>query len=52
MKYIDPEAAGSERQNKRVPARREKVDNCLCPRDGHYCEQPNCENCQFERDLS
>ena len=45
---LDAEASGREQGS----VSRFKVDvrvkNCYCPRDGHYCEQPNCENCMFE----
>lgn len=49
-RYIDPEATGYEPQvdnKKRYYPR--GVKNLYCPVDGHYCEQPNCENCNFER---
>lgn len=46
--------AGSERGGR--GQRRPKpgpplVKNLNCPYDGHYCEQPACENCQFEKGL-
>lgn len=45
---IYPEATGHEEKNKRKPARRPEVKNMYCPRDGHYCEQGDCGNCQAE----
>lgn len=49
-KYIDPEATGYEPQiDNRKKHYPRGVKNLYCPVDGHYCEQPNCENCNFER---
>lgn len=47
-KYLNPETQGHEPRPKPVKKQRPAVKNMLCPRDGHYCEQPNCENCMFE----
>ena len=47
-KYLNPETQGHEQRPKPVKTQRPAVKNMLCPRDGHYCEQPNCENCMFE----
>ena len=30
----------------------QRVKNLYCPRDGHYCEQPSCENCMFEQQIN
>ena len=47
-RYINPEYPGNEKRPRKVPHERPQVKNLYCPRDGHYCEQPNCENCMFE----
>lgn len=53
-KYIDPNNPGHEdARDKSIGWRGEgrplgiKVEEC--PVDGHYCEQPQCENCNFEK---
>ena len=28
---------------------RPHVKNCYCPIDGHYCEQGDCDYCNFEK---
>ena len=48
---IDPEAAGFEGQDPTFFMPREPIKNLYCPIDEHYCEQPSCENCQFEATL-
>lgn len=45
---IFPETTGHEEKNKRKPARRPEVKNMYCPRDGHYCEQGDCDSCMAE----
>lgn len=47
-KYLNSEATGVERKPKRTPHTRPDVKNMYCPRDGHYCEQGDCGNCQAE----
>ena len=47
-RYLDPDATGYEAPNKVIYKTRDLVKNQYCPIDGHYCEQPSCENCQFE----
>ena len=47
-KYINPDEPGREQKNKKVWHQRDQVDNLYCPRDGHYCEQPDCDNCMHE----
>lgn len=47
-KYISPDATGSELKPRLKLHERPQVKNLYCPRDGHYCEQPNCENCMNE----
>lgn len=49
--YIDPERAGKEARNKEEPHRRPRIKNQYCPIDGHYCEQPQCDNCNYEATL-
>ena len=51
-KYIDPEAPGYEVPNATRKKTRDRVKNLYCPYDGHYCEQPNCDNCNFEKKQS
>lgn len=51
-KYINPEATGYEGPYKQKPnGGPPGVENLYCPYDGHYCEQPKCENCNFEKEL-
>ena len=45
---IYPESSGHERRNRRKPHEHPEVKNLYCPRDGHYCEQPDCGNCMGE----
>lgn len=47
-RYLDPDATGYEAPNKVIYKTRDLIKNQYCPIDGHYCEQPSCENCQFE----
>jgi len=47
-KYINRDDPGHEQKPKKRFKVRPQVKNLHCPRDGHYCEQPNCENCMFE----
>lgn len=47
-KYLNPEEPGYERGDPRDEQPRPHVKQMYCPRDGHYCEQPSCENCKFE----
>ena len=47
-RYLNPDEPGFEEKDKERRQPRPSVKNTLCPRDGHYCEQPNCENCMFE----
>lgn len=47
-KYLNPETQGYEQRPPKKKESRPQVKNLLCPRDGHYCEQPNCENCKYE----
>ena len=47
-KYLNPEAGGTEKKNKRKPHERPEVKQMYCPRDGHYCEQPSCADCMAE----
>ena len=47
-KYINPDETGREHRPPREKKPQPLVKNGYCPRDGHYCEQPNCENCMFE----
>ena len=51
-RFVNPEEPGVEKKPVVRHKQRGEVANCYCPRDGHYCEQPHCENCQFERELS
>lgn len=48
---IDPERTGYEKPNPVYFRTQQEVKNMYCPRDGHYCEQPGCENCMFEEEL-
>ena len=47
-KYLNKDETGREQPNGKIWKSRPVVKNLYCPRDGHYCEQPNCENCMFE----
>ena len=47
-KYLNPDETGREKYPKMKKLGRPPVKNTLCPRDGHYCEQPKCENCMME----
>jgi len=47
-KYLNPEEVGHEPKKHRIPAERDQVSQRYCPRDGHYCEQPDCGNCMAE----
>lgn len=47
--YIDPEEKGREDWPEVTWKQRPRVKNLYCPRDGHYCEQPNCDNCMLEQ---
>ena len=47
-KYLNRDEPGREAKNKKARLPRQTVKNLYCPKDGHYCEQPNCENCMFE----
>lgn len=47
-KYLNPDEPGHDKLDGRYRIKRPQVKNQRCPRDGHYCEQPNCENCMFE----
>ena len=46
---INPEETGYEPQNSKQFKPEELVKNGYCPIDGHYCEQPQCDNCNYER---
>ena len=50
MKYLNPEEPGKDKRPKREIKVRPQVKQQYCPRDGHYCEQPNCENCMYENE--
>lgn len=50
-KYLDRDQPGKEKENTRVILERPRVKNQYCPVDGHYCEQPQCENCNFEKGI-
>ena len=45
---LDADASGREQSSVSRARRNTGVKNQYCPRDGHYCEQPSCENCMFE----
>ena len=47
--FIDHEEKGREEFPMPEWKRRPLVKNLYCPRDGHYCEQPNCDNCMLEQ---
>ena len=47
-KYLNPDEIGHENKNIVEKQGRPLVKNLYCPRDGHYCEQPDCDNCMFE----
>ena len=47
-KYISPDMPGSEPRPQKKYHDRPQVNNLYCPRDGHYCEQPDCGNCMGE----
>lgn len=49
---INPDEIGHEAKPMREYKPGPNIKNQLCPRDGHYCEQPNCENCMFEESQS
>lgn len=48
-RYLDNNEPGFERPVKEVKKERPNVKNLYCPVDGHYCEQPQCENCNYEK---
>lgn len=48
---ITPDLRGHEAPNPVDPEYKQSVKNTACPIDGHYCEQPSCENCNFEKQL-
>lgn len=51
--YLDRDEAGHEKPNYPDTGWRKPGPPCVknkkCPIDGHYCEQPHCENCQYEK---
>lgn len=50
--WLNPEEPGKEIiEDRRVIWGPLGIKNTYCPYDGHYCEQPECENCQFEKGL-
>lgn len=50
-KYLNPDEPGKEVAADPEYKERPLVKNLYCPHDGHYCEQPSCENCNFEKEL-
>ena len=48
---ITPDLRGYEAPNPIDPEYRQPIKNLACPVDGHYCEQPNCDNCNYEAQL-
>lgn len=48
-KYLNNNEPGYEKPVKEEFLDRPAVKNLYCPVDGHYCEQPQCENCNFEK---
>ena len=50
-RYLDNNEPGYERPVKENKKERPNVKNLYCPVDGHYCEQPQCENCNYEKSL-
>ena len=51
-KWLNPEEPGREKQPAARPTHMPMgIKNNYCPYDGHYCEQPDCTNCQFEKEL-
>ena len=51
-KSIDRDEPGYEMlKEKKVHVYPRGIKNLYCPYDGHYCEQPSCENCNFEKGL-
>ena len=48
-KYLNNNEPGYEKPDKENEKTRPAVKNLYCPIDGHYCEQPQCENCNFEK---
>ena len=52
--YINPDYAGAEEIGKqeygwRGDGRPLGVKNRYCSIDGHYCEQGECNNCNYEK---
>ena len=51
-KFLNPEEPGRDNIIQKKPYHMPiGIKNCYCPYDGHYCEQPDCTNCQFEKEL-
>ena len=47
--WLNPDEPGKEGEDIKEWMPRPRVKNLYCPVDGHYCEQPSCENCNFEK---
>ena len=45
---MNPDEPGRENPNATRFKPQQPIKNLYCPRDGHYCEQPDCSNCMFE----
>ena len=48
---LNPDEPGREKGNIEEWKPQQPIKNLYCPIDGHYCEQPQCENCNFEKEL-
>ena len=46
---LNPEEPGRQAPNIKEWMPPQPIKNLYCPIDGHYCEQPGCENCNFEK---
>lgn len=46
---VDPDVAGWEIPDLVEKKPYPRVKNQYCFIDGHYCEQPSCENCNYEK---
>ena len=45
---LNRDETGAERRPMPIYRPQQPIKNCYCPRDGHYCEHPDCDNCMFE----